>query len=169
VVASAEPNGSANCGGRGGSKFVTGATTTFACNGEDGTGGGGGGGLPTTLGSGETETGAWWIQGTTAVSGNFATALRFPIPLSSEAAEDIVVHVWSEANEDPACTGTPAEPSAPDGALCVYITESSGDNQIGVYSTDFVTEGVGTGGAILWREQFVAQGYMIGSFAITAP
>jgi hypothetical protein len=169
VVASAESTGTANCGGRGGSKFVTGATTTFACNGEDGTGGGGGGALPTTLGSGETETGAWWIQGNTSTVGSFASPISFPIPLSSDDAEDIVVHVWSEDDEDPACTGTPAEPTAPAGALCVYITESTGDNALEVYSTDFVTEGVGTGGAILYREQLTAQGYLIGSFAITAP
>ena len=170
VVASSEPSGSANCEGRGGSKFVTGATTTFACNGEDGTGGGGGGGgLPTTLGSGETETGAWWIQGNTSTVGSFSAPISFPIPLSADDAGDIEVHIWSESDEDPACTGTPAEPSAPDGALCVYITESTGNNTLEVFSTDFVTEGVGTGGALLYREQMTVQGYLIGSFAITAP
>lgn len=53
VVAGAEPSGTANCEGRGGSKFVTGATTTYACNGKEGGSGAG------TLAPGATETGVY--------------------------------------------------------------------------------------------------------------
>jgi hypothetical protein len=49
--------GSPECSGRGGTKFVTGGLTTFACNGAAGTGSGGSGGTTFTFGQGRVEIG----------------------------------------------------------------------------------------------------------------
>lgn len=49
--------GSQECSGRGGTKFVTASSTTFACNGAAGTGSGGSGGTTFTFGQGRVEIG----------------------------------------------------------------------------------------------------------------
>lgn len=49
--------GTSECSGRGGTKFVTAESTTFACNGAAGTGSGGTGGTTFTFGQGRVEIG----------------------------------------------------------------------------------------------------------------
>ena len=67
VVASTVAVGASDCSGLGGTKFVTGSTTTFACNGSGGSGGGG------TFGFG---------QGTVNIGtcdGNASVSFTFPV------------------------------------------------------------------------------------------
>jgi hypothetical protein len=169
VIAGTEATGTANCEGRGGSKFVTGATTTFACNGKEGPEGvgGGGGGFPATLPSGKTETGAWWFKGEGTPTE--VQPISFAIPLSASDAAAIQVHYWTEASHN-GCSGTPAVPTAPAGDLCLYISETTSASTPEVYSPDFVTQGVGTSGALLYVESAeLTTKYQGGSFAVTAP
>ena len=169
VVASTEPSGTGNCEGRGGSKFITGATTTFACNGKDGTGGAGGGSLPTTLGSGETETGTWSLVGSGGPSP--ISPVSFPIPLSAEAAKNTTLHT-AEAEGDATCTGNVDEPTAPPGVFCRYVSEEStsgAESPFFVYPPDFgANEGVGTSGALILGEGLAPAFIQVGSWAVTA-
>jgi hypothetical protein len=167
VVASNEATGTANCEGRGGSKFVTSATTTFACNGKEGAGGGGGGGLPTTLGSGETETGTYSLDSN---GGPVQIApMSFPIPLDATDAENITVHFTSQEG-DATCTGSVNEPTAPAGTFCRYFAAASSfSSPWTVYKPDGSGEGVGTNGALIRAEELAPFQYQFGSFAITAP
>jgi hypothetical protein len=142
------------------------ATKKAVCNGEDG---GGGGGFPETLPSGKTETGGWIVQGGGSES---AGPISFPIPLSDAAATAITgnIHVSTEAEFGTTCTGTAAKPTAPAGALCIYVTAENLSGEPEVYSTatGFETPGVGTGGALIfWPATVGAQA--LGSFAVTAP
>jgi hypothetical protein len=58
VLAIVVANGTSECSGNGGTKFITGGTTTYACNGVAGSGGGGGsGGTTFTFGQGRVEIG----------------------------------------------------------------------------------------------------------------
>jgi Collagen triple helix repeat (20 copies) len=124
----------------GGTKFTTGATKTFACNGEAGTPGNNGApgapGSPWTAGGtlpvGSTETGAYSFSGPKGEYGEGLNApvapISFPIPLAAptEAAKQIYVSS-SEPNPDPAhCPGSSANPEAASGYLCVYEEGASG-------------------------------------------
>ncbi|HVD38096.1 MAG TPA: hypothetical protein VNC15_04615 [Solirubrobacterales bacterium] len=78
---------------------------------------------PTTaiLPAGETETGIWSFTNIDVISG-FST-ITYGLRL-----EDEVTTHWIPApgtSSDPACDGTPAEPKADPGALCVYAIESA--------------------------------------------
>jgi hypothetical protein len=158
VEPSTEPIGSANCEGRGGSKFVVKTTptptTTFACNGEPGDQGEPGtpwlanGTLPpastpgcvdlaaTPPREGCSETGVWSFAGTTADTAGIRVPLSFPIPLAGALA-GTNVHWQEEANfadfdeggpEEVGCKGNPGAPKAPSGHLCVYLNPT--DNPV---------------------------------------
>jgi hypothetical protein len=112
---------------------VAGASTTFACNGAKGSPGAPGApgapGSPWTAGGtlpvGSTETGTWSFFSTPQEAGNtyYSVSLSFNIPLAA-GLDSSHVHYSSDANFGTFCTGTPAEPTAPSGELCVYETES---------------------------------------------
>jgi hypothetical protein len=164
VVASTEGTGTANCEGRGGSKFVTGAATTYACNGKEGSGGGGGGGWSKTLPSGETETGAWTF--TYSGQSTSTNPISFPIPLTPADAAAITVRI-TDSNGDATCTGTVTNPTAPAGSICFYIAEGA-LTENAVYSTDYAhPQEVGSAGAFLYTEGTFSPA--VGSFAVTAP
>lgn len=146
VTASNEPPGSAHCGGLGGSKFVTGSTETFACNGAEGLEGPAGPeGVCSTsackLPPNVTETGAWVLDArtheftvevegvkssvTVGDTGGVRLPLSFAIPLAAGVPASNV-HFQTEATfAAEGCTGTAVVPEAPAGHLCVYI--NSGD------------------------------------------
>jgi hypothetical protein len=149
VLASNEATGTANCEGRGGSKFVTGATTTFACNGKDGIGGGGGGGLPATLGTGETETGTFAYN---AEQEGAFLPISFNVPLSAALdASHVIFAPAFGTNPDPThCPGNASTPEASSGYLCLYGFAANATFN-GSVSPDFAAgaEGTGTAGAIL--------------------
>jgi hypothetical protein len=111
-------------GGLGGSKFVAGASKTYACNGKDGAPWTAGGTLPV----GSTETGGWAIAGATyfdAVAFFSATAISLPVPLAADLPEEQVevngIGFSGSVGEN--CPGSAAEPKAASGFLCVYTTK----------------------------------------------
>lgn len=80
-------------------------------------------GSPWTLGgvlpSGQTERGDWAIQGYVPTEPGFATtSVSFVIPLKSAPT---VVYVKPEESV-PHCPGTPEEPAADPGFLCIFAT-----------------------------------------------
>ena len=173
VVASNVVEGGLNCEGRGGSKFVTGATTTYACNGKEGTGGGGGG-WSKTLPPGETETGVWRFI-SNGETEQFVP-ISFPVPLSSADAENITYSAIGNSNSPTAnCPGSPEEPLAEPGFLCVYVAGFSSTPQVGIptaaYKPVLTGEeaGVSTAGTLLYYENADLTRRSSGSFAITAP
>ncbi len=161
-----------HCEEVGGSKFVAGANTTYACNGQNGTTG-----FTETLPSEQTETGTWFMRSYATEGGETprgerpaASPISFPIPLADPAA--IEVRFGDEAE----CTGTANAPTAPPGFLCVYsgFSHQAGVNPR-VFAPDGVTGGngvagkVGAGGAILVKPVMTDGAEEGGSFAITAP
>ncbi|HET7509699.1 MAG TPA: hypothetical protein VFJ65_05550 [Solirubrobacterales bacterium] len=75
---------------------------------------------PGTLGSGQTETGSFYIVGNGGKGGGFiGTAISFPFPLSATPS----AHYMSFGEEPtPACPGSFEAPKAAKGQLCVYET-----------------------------------------------
>jgi hypothetical protein len=108
VTASTESKGSSNCK-EGGSKFVTGATATYACNGKKGTNGEPGApgepgpegpkGSPWTAGgtlpTGATETGAWASSrfDESVTESREVSPISFPIPLAGPLGQEQVYYV----------------------------------------------------------------------------
>jgi hypothetical protein len=117
VASSEEPIGTAKCEGRGGSKFVVGATTTYACNGEEGSPWTADGTLPSEA----TETGVWgdWFGG---AAGHHNYPISFTLPLAS-APQPVLVK-WSEEEVAGKCPGRGVDgnsPAAEPGFLCLYV------------------------------------------------
>jgi hypothetical protein len=78
--------------------------------------------LPTTLPSGESLTGAYALIGhAAAVSERAGTAISFEIPLASAPT----AHFIGKGTTPPAqCPGTPTNPKAAPGNLCIYESQS---------------------------------------------
>jgi hypothetical protein len=155
----------------GGSKFVAGAGTTYACNGAEGEAG-----EPWTpnnaLPSEATETGTWGFTSTGAIEQY--VPIGFSIPLADAAADQIQFHISGESGFATPCPGTVDSPKAKPGNLCVYrgIFANWG-NPNNVYSPGGAEtlegEGIGASGVILYYESMPAGKREDGSFAITAP
>ena len=98
--------------------------------------------------------------------------IEFPIPLSKADAEDIEIQIWTPTAAGD-CEGSPVEPTAPPGVLCLYHSINEPPTLIApeIYNAavGFATNGVGTSGAILYQPSLTAGNYQIGSFAVTAP
>jgi hypothetical protein len=159
-----------HCVGVGGSKFVAGASTTYACNGKNGTTG-----FTKELPSEATETGTWWFTGNSEAKSEFFP-ISFPIPLAEADAEAITVHFWKEslppASRDTACLGTPDAPEAEPGTICFYIPiagESEAPTTPEVIKPNFSEAGVGATGALLLSVEQGLDRHAGGSFAVTAP
>jgi hypothetical protein len=148
----------------------------IVCNGKKGTDGTTG--FTEFLPAGKTETGVWRIVSNGEEEQY--VPISFPIPLSESATEETEVHVWREdAVSNPAeCSGTPDEPKAALGSLCIYIAigeEASGTNvpfvlpQVIPPSFTFAGNGVGQSGAFLYFSTLTQAGkHVSGAFAITA-
>jgi hypothetical protein len=126
-------------GGVSGTKFeVEGSgTSSHVCNGKNGTTG-----FTENLPSGKTEKGVWTFEedritdlpptvGVPEAIGNSKVPLSFPIPLAEPLPGENVHFINEEGEEQlgpgnavpsTACTGTPAQPTAEPGNLCVYET-----------------------------------------------
>jgi hypothetical protein len=128
VKSSIAPPEPAHCE-TGGSKFVAGATTTYACNGGEGPPGPEGspwtnGG---TLPPGATLTGIWGSGGSTLLEpppilheGLNAFPISFPIPLEAEPER---VRVNEGETSKPGCPGViDGVPTADPGKFCLYVT-----------------------------------------------
>jgi len=191
VTATEEAEGTGNCGGRGGSKFAVGAgTPTYACNGKQGIQGKDGEtGFTETLPPGKTETGAWVLgplptvtcevpetSCTTEVKGETELSIvnapiSFPIPLPAQLAEANVHYLAAEAAPTTECPGSPANPQAIAGHLCVYTGEATGPPFVfvGINKAEGGGAGASTAGALI-TAIFAAQGSSAnGTFAVTAP
>jgi Collagen triple helix repeat (20 copies) len=151
------PTGATGPAGATGAAGVTGATGTTGPTGPAGptgatgpTGSGGAGGTGATgptgpsgstgatgastpiagpLGAGESETGVWATSSPGAAEeGHVATAtISFPVPLAEPitGAEHVIYLPTNTTNAN--CPGTPAEPAAAAGYLCVYAALEEND------------------------------------------
>jgi hypothetical protein len=160
-------DGAKGATGAAGVAGATGATGATGPIGPTGPSGGGGGGWSKTLPSGETETGAWMLTNLKN-DPEQVWPVSWSIPLTTTDAAAIQVHV-TDTDGDGTCTGTSHNPTAPAGSICFYISENELINNFKVYSTNFQTEGVGTGGAFIYPEIDTGEKFAEGSFAITAP
>jgi hypothetical protein len=127
VTSTVEPPG-AKCE-EGGTKFVAGSKTTYACNGVSGADGSPWA-LNGTLPKDSTETGTFLISTPNATGVYFgyeADSISFNVPLAAplDAAHAIVVR---NGASNPNCTGSAANPTAPSGTLCVYEGFAFGPN-----------------------------------------
>ncbi len=127
VVMKAEPKGT-HCK-EGGANFTVSGKTEYACNGSPWTAGG-------TLPKGATEKGMWADSGY-APSEAFivTTGVSFNIPLAAAPTAHYIVNekelTATGSQTSTVCTGTAANPTAPEGALCVYAQIASGGAAFG--------------------------------------
>ena len=122
VVAETASSGECSAGG---TKFeVEGSGhPEHVCNGSGGSGGGGG-----TLGSGQTETGTWYIEGTVPAeeelvqgSISFTTPLPAPATTGQAAHFEYVKQAYPTPGPGTAnCPGSWQDPTAVPGYFCVY-------------------------------------------------
>ena len=161
-----------HCEGVGGTRFqVEGsATKEYACNGEDGETG-----FTEFLPSEKTEKGVWrFLSNGETVQ---YVPISFSIPLSEADAAGIAVKSLSNtASPTAECPGTPKEPKAEPGFLCVYTSGNTEQtnffgNPNFAYKPVSSGEEVGviSGGTLLYFESAGAGAFSAGSFAITAP
>jgi hypothetical protein len=141
---------------------------TAVCNGEEGPEGPKGepwavGGLP----KGATETGAWSFNGTSSLPG-VNVPISFPVPLKASLAASAVHFVGPTGGG--VCTGNAANPTAPEGALCVYENRKSGASfgaEGGVYELSWEALGASKQGAYIYFETVAVEAYGFGSWAVT--
>lgn len=163
----------------GGTEVTSASGTTLVCNGKEGPEGPEGkeGALGTagaTLPKGATETGTWSFAGNGKVE-QFAP-VSFPIPLSKTAAEHIEIHISGETGFATHCPGTPDEPAAGQGELCLYLGPHNFSTPNNAFTPDGsheshigeTGEGVGQSGVLLYYENTPATSYQAGSFAVTS-
>jgi hypothetical protein len=139
-VASAEVKvGEAGCNKLGGSKFTVGGKETTACNGKEGKEGKEG--SPWTAGGnlppGRPLRGEWGIQEFFSEHKEFANTVSFALPPASAPAvhilnkneKELVYNATTKKVEEVSssvCKGTPENPTAPSGTLCVYTQAEEG-------------------------------------------
>lgn len=186
VTSSAEPAGT-NCKA-GGSKFVAGASTTYACNGENGTTG-----FTAALPSEQTETGTWgisWGHAGVGYQGVISTSFNIPLELAldttdcgkapvdskchvhlvAENGEELIANNEGETEKVPQvppkpCPGTAAAPTAEPGAQCVYVAANESQMEfIGFAALKSTAAGV-----VLPVTSAVPNAPAIGTWAVTAP
>jgi hypothetical protein len=157
VTSSVEPKG-ANCK-EGGTKLVAASGTTYACNGEKGSPWTGGGVLPRLA----TETGNWSLTG--GGTGEIYIPISFPVQLSTALSGSKVHYVSSTGGGE--CTGTEAEPTAPEGELCVYEGTLTEATPGGIWNNSGSVAGASTSGAFIYFEGVTASSWGIGSWAVT--
>jgi hypothetical protein len=182
-VTSSKEAAGASCK-NGGSKFVAGSSTTYACNGENGTTG-----YTETLPAGKAEHGNWSFNGLGQEEGQTnghlessqRVAMSFPIPLEKALNFQHVYFLNVKEKVSEHCEGTVETPTAEPGNLCVYTSALGGIE--GVEGGEFVhfaemlnpelglgsPPGVGKSGGILL---FVESGYGsvgYGDWVVRAP
>ena len=157
------------CEENGGVEFQSAGPDTYACNGEEGSPWTVGGTLP----SEETETGAWFANGTGATGAT--TAISFPIPLASAlpGTSVRVITTSSTAAEKEKCddgvgtAGSTSNPEADPGFLCVFVGPAEYVPGLVYDPATSFEEGAGKTGAVLLFFSGEAAGS--GTFAVTAP
>jgi len=132
----------------GGSKFVAGASTTYACNGANGENGSPWT-LDGTLPPNATETGNYVASaevGTGTLEGYAFDAISFNVPLKEGLDSEHVIFVSGPGHET--CTGSPGNPTAPSGYLCVYLGAAFNMGFCEIFTVGFGS-GTGTSGALI--------------------
>ncbi len=135
------------------------------------------------LAPGATETGAWSfgpLAGGESGEQGYA-AIGFTIPLAA-ALEESQVHYVEEGASVAACPGTPEDPAAEPGNLCVYEVEQegiekgktqifkAGEKRIGFEPTLHLNLGASPSGARLaFNVLATDRGTTYGTWAVTAP
>jgi hypothetical protein len=116
------PPGQPACGGLGGAEYEVEGSGEAAeiCNGEAGSPWAVGG-LP----KGATETGVWTVTGSeaTTFNGELYAPISFSVPLRAPITDSTKVHFVGENGDGVNCKGSVANPTAPEGSLCVYKNE----------------------------------------------
>lgn len=145
----------------GGSEFTSASGKTYACNGSPWTAGG-------TLPSEKTETGTWSTQTNDSSLGGFLTnmgfvPISFTIPLSAALPEANVHFLPESASATAECPGSPTEPKAEPGNLCLYTVTDRGKPVL------LDAEPNTAGGVVVGLKGEEATGMGFGSWAVTAP
>lgn len=143
-------------------KGTTGVTGTTGATGVTGPTGEGGGGFTPTLPSGESLYGTW-SYGQVPPEPNEIGGLSVTVPISfgiplEEAPEVVWVGAGEEFEE---CPGTPSEPAAKPGFLCVFFVEG--------FPFALHGELVTRGGVVMTGSSHEVQAVAYGTWAVTAP
>jgi len=168
----------------GGSEFTSASGKTAACNGEKGKDGTTG--FTETLPAGKTETGSFSAPEKEAEAPGpenerqLTLPISFAIPLEGELDKDhweIVKtggeHVSHAGSGGTECKGSPANPTAPTGFVCVYFSAepASGALELGILKSGAASpaSGVSKAGAILLYERGTGAGNsnLYGTWAVT--
>jgi Collagen triple helix repeat (20 copies) len=166
------------------SKVCNGKNGTNGTNGTDGSPWTLGGTLPPSTAEGCpcTETGA--LLAVPVGGGEFEAPISFPIPLAEELkftenSENQVHFINSlgkeipnfesgpEVEDPPACPGSPENPEAEPGSLCIYATTGGGGT--GVSANELVYKLMGTNGASKTGARLLSTAHIYGAWAVTAP
>jgi hypothetical protein len=148
---------------QGGSEFKAGATTTYACNGKEGSPWTAGGTLP----SGKTETGTWAVSYPAAEAAEeIYESISFPIPLPGALEGGNVRFTTGGVS---GCKGSLSEPTADPGFLCIYGALPVNAGSPFIVDPQHAGGGAGETGARLSFESSAA-GHVVGegAWAVTA-
>jgi len=125
--------------------------------------------LLATLGTGQTETGAYGLEvGSPASASAYGTVISYPFPVG--ASPTVVFVPTGGSNPDPThCTGSLTAPAASSGYLCLYERyKSTSVRSLAVFGMNALANGPKTHGILL---QFVASSTATvvetGSWALT--
>jgi hypothetical protein len=130
------------------------------CNGAEGSPWTAGGVLP----KGATETGIWSASGLEGAE--VYVPISFPIQLSAPISAGPKLHLVPAGGAAP-CTGTAAEPTAPEGQLCVYEYRLEGAEFGGFWNSSHLTAGVNKTGGYILLEGVTSSSKAFGTWAVT--
>ena len=152
----------------GGSKFVVGAKTTTACNGEKGAKGAEGNPWTPngTLPSEATETGTWSFGPETREGLEIRSIASFPIPLAKAFGEKEVHIIEGTATAE--CPGNSHEPAAAPGNFCLYVEYLQNATVGYVLTSGETVIGTGKAGAFAYLNLTGVEAEGVGSWAVTA-
>jgi hypothetical protein len=124
------------------------------------------GGLPTVLGHGKTETGAWGGSQQPASDDIQTDSISFPIHLKS--APTLVVR--QDGSSSSHCPGNASKPKAKPGFLCVYVASGSNHGDVSAYKDQNGHDGADKFGAIVYWTPVTSGDftYAAGTWAVTA-
>jgi collagen triple helix repeat protein len=127
------------------------------------------GGLP----KGATETGVWTFnanESTVNEEGKIILPISFSVPLRAAITEATKVHYVGSSGSGPGgpCQGTAAEPTAPEGQLCVYQQIMEHATFLHIVELEFENnEHASRAGAFLAFKEVGNEAWGIGSWAVT--
>jgi hypothetical protein len=123
-----------------------------------------------TLQSGETERGV--VDGdfeSPATSGDFGVSVTLPIPAPSAIAATSVDIDGTADETSNRCTGTVANPTAPAGVVCVYMSGSGNATSVTGFGAPITTTGSPYGFLVRWTVTATGDTFFYGNWAYTAP